>query len=138
MRHLLVASVALPLVVLAAVAPSRASTHDPAIAPSPASSHSPSVARAQEVHRLQVRLDSVLSELSVRDVHQLSDLQRARRGAVLATLRVYRDEGQFPHNYDFPGEAVPYFVDRKTGVLCAVGYLLDASGRRDIVDHVAA
>jgi hypothetical protein len=128
MRPLLVASVSLPLVVLAAVAPSRASTHEPD-AP---------LARAREVHRLQIRLDSVLSELDAREVGGLSDLQRARRGALLAVLRVYRDEGQFPHNYDFPGEAVPYFVDRETGVLCAVGYLLNASGRRDIVDRVAA
>ena len=33
--------------------------------------------------------------------------------------------------------AVPYFVDRKTGTLCAVGFLLASTGRADIVDRVA-
>jgi hypothetical protein len=54
------------------------------------------------------------------------------------TLRAYRDRGVFPHNYDFPGRAVPYFVDRRTGTLCAVAHLLESTGRRDIVDRVAA
>lgn len=40
--------------------------------------------------------------------------------------------------YVFPGRAVPYFVDRKTGVLCAVAHLLESTGRRDVVDRVAA
>jgi hypothetical protein len=43
----------------------------------------------------------------------------------------------FPHNYDFPGQAVPYFVDRKTGTLCAVAHLLASTGHRDIVDRVS-
>jgi hypothetical protein len=33
---------------------------------------------------------------------------------------------------------VPYFVDRGTGVLCAVAHLMASTGRRDIVDRVAA
>ena len=56
---------------------------------------------------------------------------------MLSTLRAYRDRGVFPHNYDFPGEAVPYFVDRETGTLCAVAHLVASTGRRDIVDRVA-
>jgi hypothetical protein len=52
-------------------------------------------------------------------------------------LRAYRDRGVFPHNYDFPGRAVPYFIDRKTGTLCAVAHLLASSGRRDIVNRAA-
>jgi hypothetical protein len=70
-------------------------------------------------------------------VSTLSDAQRARRAAVITTLRTYRDRGVFPHNYDFPGQAVPYFVDRKTGTLCAVAHLLASTGRRDIVDRVS-
>jgi hypothetical protein len=43
----------------------------------------------------------------------------------------------FPHNYDFPGAPTPYFIDRKTGTLCAVAHLLVSTGRRDVVDRVA-
>jgi len=89
-----------------------------------------------EVHRVQNHLDSVLTELGADDVRGLSSGQRARRAALIQELRAYRDRGVFPHNYDFPGELVPYFVDRKTGTLCAVGDLLAFTGRRDIVDRV--
>ena len=65
--------------------------------------------------------------------------RRARQRAFhAARLRLYKERGDFPRNYDFPGEAVPYFVDRGTGAICAVGHLLKSSGRMDIVDRVAA
>jgi hypothetical protein len=94
-------------------------------------------ARTVEVARIRSHFDSVLVELSDRDLATLTPAQRGRRTAALATLRAYRDRGVFPHNYDFPGQAVPYFVDRETGTLCAVAHLLATSGRRDIVDRVA-
>ncbi len=93
-------------------------------------------ARAFEVGWVRAHLDSVLSELPQHDVGGLRATQRARRSALLRTLKVYRDRGEFPRNYDFPGEAVPYFTDRKTGALCAVGYLLASTGRADIVTRV--
>jgi hypothetical protein len=94
--------------------------------------------RAAEIARIRAHFDSVLAELSQRDVSRLTSTQRTHRDRLLGTLKAYRDRGAFPHNYDFPGRAVPYFVDRKTGVLCAVAYLLESTGRRDIVDRVAA
>ena len=96
-----------------------------------------SAARAVEVRRIRVHFDSVLAELEMRDVTALSASQRDSRSMLLATLRAYRDRGIFPHNYDFPGKSVPYFVDRETGTLCAVAHLLASTGRRDIVDRVA-
>ncbi len=96
----------------------------------------PSVAHSQ-VDRIRLHFDRVLGELDARDVSTLTPLQGARRVALLATLRAYRDAGLFPHNYDFPNRAVPYFVDRKTGTLCAVAHLMASTGRRDIVDRVA-
>lgn len=93
--------------------------------------------RAAEVARIRGHFDSVLVELPARDLTALTPAQRGRRAAALATLRAYRTRGDFPHNYDFPGQAVPYFVDRGTGTLCAVAHLLATSGRRDIVDRVA-
>jgi hypothetical protein len=93
--------------------------------------------RAAEVQRIRLHFDSVLVELRGRDVASLSDRQRERRATLIATLEAYRDRGWFPRNYDFPGQLVPYFVDRRTGVLCAVAHLLESTGRRDIVNRVA-
>jgi hypothetical protein len=90
-----------------------------------------------DVGRIRAHFDSVLTELSARDVGALTSAQRAERVRLLETLRAYRNRGVFPHNYDFPGQPTPYFVDRKTGTLCAVAHLLASTGRRDIVDRVA-
>jgi hypothetical protein len=95
-------------------------------------------ARSIEVQRIRAHFDSVLTELPAHDVSPLSRNQLSRRAQLLSTLQAYRDAGSFPHNYDFPGQPTPYFVDRKTGVLCAVAHLLESTGRRDIVDRVAA
>jgi hypothetical protein len=97
----------------------------------------PGDAGVTEVTRIRVHFDSVLATLGSRDVSGLTAEQRARRASLLETLRAYQARGVFPHNYDFPGQAVPYFVDRKTGTLCAVAHLLASTGHRDIVDRVA-
>jgi hypothetical protein len=94
-------------------------------------------ARAGDVTRIRAHFDSVLAELAARDVGALTAAQRAERLGVLQTLFTYKERGVFPHNYDFPAEPTPYFVDRKTGTLCAVAHLLASTGRRDIVDRVA-
>src|SRR6476661_1058213 len=91
----------------------------------------------REVARIRAHFDSVLTELTSRDVSSLSASQRVNRARLTMTLANYRERGVFPHNYDFPGQSVPYFIDRKTGSLCAVAHLLASTGRRDIVDRVA-
>jgi len=93
--------------------------------------------RTVEIRRIHSHFDSVLTELPARDLSTLTSAPRARRSALLATLRAYRDRGEYPRNYDFPKQAVPYFVDRETGTLCAVAHLLASTGRRDIVDRIA-
>ena len=90
-----------------------------------------------EVRRIRIHFDSVLTALTTRDVHTLSSEQLARRRALTTTLRAYRARGVFPHNYDFPGQSIPYFVDRKTGTRCAVAHLLESTARADIVARVA-
>jgi hypothetical protein len=90
----------------------------------------------REVVRIQAHFDSVLNELSSSSTPN-DGRASARRVALVRTLRAYRDAGVFPHNYDFPGRTMPYFVDRGTGTLCAVAHLLASTGRRDIVDRVA-
>jgi len=92
----------------------------------------------REVDRIHAHFDSVLVELSERDVSSLSAQQRLRRTSLETTLRSYSARSTFPHNYDFPEQPTPYFIDRKTGTLCAVAFLLESTGRRDIVDRVAS
>jgi hypothetical protein len=90
-----------------------------------------------EAARLRAHFDRVDVELRTRDVSHLSASQRANRANLIAWLRDYRNAGEFPLNDKFVGEAVPFFRDSK-GTLCAMAYLIDRSGRTDIVDHVAS
>ena len=89
-----------------------------------------------EIVRLRAHFDSVDRELRARDVSHLSVAQRASRAKLISWLREYRDAGRFPLNDKFLDESVPFFRDTK-GTLCAMAYLVDRSGRGDIVDHIA-
>lgn len=91
-----------------------------------------------ETARIHSHFDGVLSELQSRDSADMPSNRRARRTRLVSALREYDLRGDFPHNYDFPHQPTPYFVDRKTGVRCAVAYLLESTGRHDIVRRVAA
>lgn len=92
---------------------------------------------SRERVRIQAHFDSVLTALPTRDLSALTAAQRARRAELIRTLRAYRDAGQFPHNYDRAG-LVPTFIDPRTDVRCAVGHLVESTGRGDIVQRVAA
>jgi hypothetical protein len=98
---------------------------------------SSSRAEAREVARIRSHFDSVLVELGNADVSRLDASQRAHRSTLVATLRGYRARGVFPHNYDFAAPT-PYFIDRKTGTLCAVAFLMESTGRRAMVNRIAA
>jgi len=89
-----------------------------------------------EVARLRAHFDSVDTELRARDVSYLSPEQRASRAKLIGWLRGYRDAGRFPINDRFANLTVPFFRDSQ-GTLCAMAYLVDRSGRADIVDRVA-
>ena len=92
--------------------------------------------RAAEVTRLQRHFDSVDVELKLRNVSSLNQAQLAHRAQLAGWLREYRDGATFPTNDRF-AEPTPFFRD-KDGVLCAMAYLIDRSGRSDIVNKVAA
>lgn len=95
------------------------------------------IAYARETARIRIHFDSVLAELRAPVARPLTAAQREARAERIATLHAYRDRGVFPHNHEFLDGWMPYFVDHR-GVLCAVAFLLESSGRRDIVDRVAA
>lgn len=89
-----------------------------------------------EVARIQQHLLEVEVELLERDLSDLSAEQRENRARNIAVLRQYRERGIFPHNHDFPGREVPYFVDRH-GTHCAMAYLIARSGSTDLVERIA-
>jgi hypothetical protein len=100
-------------------------------APDPRESH----LRA-EVARLRAHFDSVDTELRTSDVSHLSAQKRASRTKLIGWLREYRDAGRFPINDRFANLTIPFFRDSQ-GTLCAMAYLVDRTGRGDIVDRIA-
>ncbi|MBA3656080.1 MAG: hypothetical protein H0W69_01865 [Gemmatimonadaceae bacterium] len=92
-------------------------------------------ARESEISRLQRHFDSVEIELKTRSTASLSVSQKSRRAQLIMWLHEYRDATTFPVNDRFAA-ATPFFRDAG-GTLCAMAYLIDRSGRRDIVDAVA-
>jgi hypothetical protein len=93
--------------------------------------------RRLEVARLRAHFDSVNAELRLPTVLQLTPAQRMGRATLIGWLREYREAGSFPRNDRFPDRAMPFFRDSR-GVLCAMAYLIDRSGRGDLVDRVAS
>jgi hypothetical protein len=92
--------------------------------------------RRVEVARLRAHFDSVDVELRGPHELQLTPGQSTTRATLIGWLREYRNAERFPHNDRFPGRPVPFFRDSR-GVLCAMAYLIDRSGRGDLVDRVA-
>ena len=95
-----------------------------------------SPARKLEVARLRAHFDSVDAELRQVDAGPLTPAQRTARAMLIAWLREYRDAGSFPRNDRF-AEPMPFFRDSH-GALCAMAYLIDRSGRGDLVNRVAS
>ncbi len=93
--------------------------------------------RDAETTRIRTRLASVEQQLRRTDVSKLTPAQRAARARNLDVLHAYWVRGVFPKNTDFPGERMPYFVDRY-GTRCAMAYLIEQSGHGDLVARVAA
>jgi hypothetical protein len=89
-----------------------------------------------EVARLRAHFDSVDAELRHAKALQFTSSQRRVRAILIGWLREYRDAGEFPRNDRFPELAMPFFRDGH-GAPCAMAYLIERSGRRDLVDRIA-
>lgn len=89
-----------------------------------------------EVVRLRAHFDSVDRELRGADITRLSASQKAMRAQMISWLRDYRNAGRFPENDRFANRMVPFFRDSH-GTLCAMAYLIERSGRGDVVDRIA-
>lgn len=86
--------------------------------------------------RIQRHLETVETELRARDTSHLPAALRAERARNLDRLHAYRLAGLFPHNPEFIGERVPFFID-SDGVACAVGHLVVESGFAEVAGEIA-
>jgi hypothetical protein len=91
----------------------------------------------REQARIRAHFDSVLVELRARDVAKLTPNQQAARADLTAWLAEYRDAGRFPLNDRYAVGPTPIFRDAR-GTTCAMAYLVERSGRLDLVDDIAS
>lgn len=97
----------------------------------------PAGARVDAQRHVVRHLDGALQLLSARDLSSLSERQRANRARAIETLIRYRDAGAFPRNHDFADAHVPYFVDQRSGAVCAVGHLMVTTGHAALVERIS-
>lgn len=90
-----------------------------------------------EVLRIQTHLMFVEKELRNKNVFGLTKKQKRNREKVLNLLHQYWLKGVFPSNYDYPEERKPCFIDRN-GKICAVGYLVEKTAGRNVVEKINA
>ena len=107
----------------------------PAPGASPTDYEPVSSPRRLEVARLRAHFDSLDAELR-HAKGQLTSSQRIARAKLIGWLQQYRNAGEFPQNERFANRAMPFFRDGH-GALCAMAYLIERSGRRDLVDRIA-
>jgi antitoxin component YwqK of YwqJK toxin-antitoxin module len=85
---------------------------------------------------IQAHLGTVLSILKSETPSKLNSKQLNARKLLIGILEDYRLKGNFPINY-FRNERIPVFID-PNGTHCAVGYLLQQTGKEDLVLRIAA
>lgn len=90
-----------------------------------------------EKERIQIHLSYVEELLIKKDVSHLSPKLRENRQKAIKLLHSYWKKGEFPSNYDHPGERKPCFRDRNNQI-CAVGYLVQQTGNEDLVKSIEA
>lgn len=88
-----------------------------------------------EKERIRIHLSYVEQLLLKKDVSHLTpELQKKRKEAI-QLLNTYWRNGEFPSNYDYPGQRKPCFRD-KNDQICAVGYLVQQTGHEDLVASI--
>ncbi len=90
----------------------------------------------REIARVRHHLAGAEEVLVSREVSALTAAQRAARAHHVAGLRAYRQRGVFPHNHGPRGPRTPVFVDEH-GTRCAMAYLIECSGEKDLVSRIA-
>ena len=89
--------------------------------------HTKIVLSKNHTQNIQLHLQLVVNHLKQNASASLTPLQRKHRNRLLDCLQDYAIKGVFPTN-DYLPIKNPIFIDRR-GVHCAVGYLIQQSGR---------
>jgi hypothetical protein len=85
--------------------------------------------------RIRTHLEYVENLLRNKDVSDLSADLQTKRNHLLELLHCYWTNGLFPKNYDYADQRKPCFID-KDGAICAVGYLIEQTTSRQVVDEI--
>jgi len=88
-----------------------------------------------EVLRIRTHLEYVEALLRNRDVSELPLALREKRRMLLDRLHEYYLAGNFPSNYDYPGQRTPCFIDKNERI-CAVGYLVEKTAGRRVAEQI--
>ena len=64
----------------------------------------------------------------------ITDIQSKKRQKMMKTLKKYREEGKFPINTIIK-KSIPIFKD-EFSTLCAVGYLMDTTGEKELIKKI--
>ena len=92
-------------------------------------------ARERDELRHRVHLEWIEGHLRAAPVDHLAPKARAQRARLLDALAAYRARGVHPVNER--GARLPRFLDRQ-GRICAVGYLIEVSASRALVETINA
>ena len=85
--------------------------------------------------RIYLHLFRVELKLRLANTEHLSAELKQQRFLNLDRLSIYRRQGVFPKNLDFPKNFIPYFKDAY-GTPCAVAYLMEQSGEHKAVTSI--
>lgn len=85
--------------------------------------------------RIKTHLQYVERILRNRSVDHLSEVQKRNRLNHLNNLREYYQAGEFPHNDSYSDLRRPTIIS-EDGNICAVGYLIEKSLGREIVEKI--
>jgi hypothetical protein len=91
--------------------------------------------KVPEQVRIKTHLQYVEGILRNRSIDHLSEEQQRSRFNHLNHLREYYQAGNFPHNDGHPDARRPTFISQD-GNICAVGYLVEQSLGREVVEKI--
>ena len=92
------------------------------------------IAFQSDHERIKFHLTKVIERLQSKDTEDLSDVQNRNRALIINYLQQYEDRGLFPIN-DVLDIRTPIFKDQYE-TSCAVAYLLEETGERDLVKEI--
>lgn len=92
-------------------------------------------AGTDEQLRITTHLSYVENILRKKSTAHLTPALQKKRMHLLDLLHAYILAGNFPKNYDHPGERLPCFIDKNNSI-CAVGYLVEQTAGHAVAEQI--